>query len=189
MLPCGFAQDIRTTPTMDFTARRYRLSLSTLFSRWIEKRNLFRGRGDRRGREEMKDIAHRDLDSSAAGFRGENPKRHPALSATRVRIYAVSFSSRLGVPGIPEHPSSRTTVSHSLPLTFSLPPPPPLLSRDVKSFWQSTRIRTRNAKARNREFTTALLRSEIHSERASLAAFFYIQRTIDINSLSYPFYV
>lgn len=44
----------------------------------------------------MKDIAHRDLDSSAAGLRErEIPKRHPVLDGTRVRIYAVSFS-RLG---------------------------------------------------------------------------------------------
>lgn len=44
----------------------------------------------------MKDIAHRGLDSSVAGLRErEIPKRHPALYATRVRIYAVSFS-RLG---------------------------------------------------------------------------------------------
>ncbi|TGZ48938.1 Uncharacterized protein DBV15_03418 [Temnothorax longispinosus] len=47
----------------------------------------------------MKDIAHRGLDSSAAGlWEREIPKRHPALYGTRVRIYAVSFS-RLGTPG------------------------------------------------------------------------------------------
>lgn len=46
----------------------------------------------------MKDIAHRDLDSSStAGFGGGNSKRHPALSGTRVRIYAVSFSRLSGL--------------------------------------------------------------------------------------------
>lgn len=44
----------------------------------------------------MKDIAHRGLDSSAAGlWEWGILKRHPALYGTRVRIYAVSFS-RLG---------------------------------------------------------------------------------------------
>jgi len=44
----------------------------------------------------MKDIAHRGLESSAAGLRERGiQKHHPALYETRVRIYAVSFS-RLG---------------------------------------------------------------------------------------------
>jgi len=65
------------------------------------------------GRKEMKDIAHRGLDSSAAGLRERGiPKRHPALYGTRVRIYAVSFS-RLGARAR-KHRSSRTTASLSL---------------------------------------------------------------------------